>query len=182
MKDVVAWINARDYFYNNDRDIIESCFILNFGFNDELPYPQIMPDLDSISPLLVPGTGNLNGDWGMNLPSACSVVIISGKYLDIIDQVMKKIDDITEEIAHMPLAVFLVTDSREKSKTLNIDTSMRKVSKVPDHCNEIFHCNNKFFSRKATLELALSVCPFVCLSVCYTQCVKFRSAERGKVR
>ena len=87
MKDVVAWINARDYFYNNDRDIIESCFILNFGFNDELPYPQIMLYLDSISPLLVPGTGNLNGDWGMNLPSSCSVVIISGKYLDIIDQV-----------------------------------------------------------------------------------------------
>ena len=157
MKDVVAWINARDYFYNNDRDIIESCFILNFGFNDELPYPQIMLDLDKVSPLLVPGTGNLNGDWGMNLLSACSVVIISGKYLDIIDDVMKKIDDITEEIAHMPLAVFLVTDSREKSKTLNIDTSMRKVSKVPDHCNEIFHCNNKFFSRKATLELVLRV-------------------------
>ena len=65
------------------------------------------------------------GSHGMNVPSACTIVIIAGiyvwcfntpwqytfltlgKYLDKVDKVMTQVDRITEDIAHMPLAAFI---------------------------------------------------------------------------
>ena len=73
---------------------------------------------------LVPGT------YGMNVRSACTIVIIAGKnrqknlqiyqaniststsekYLGKVDRVMTQVDRITEDIAHMPLAAFIFRD------------------------------------------------------------------------
>ena len=63
------------------------------------------------------------GSYGMNVPSACTIVIIAGinmrqkirqhkfsspgKYLDKVDRVMTQVDRITEDIAHMPVAAFI---------------------------------------------------------------------------
>ena len=66
--------------------------------------------------------------FGMNVPNACTIVIIAGKwqqmkhhnetntflllgkYLDEVDRVMTQVDRITEDIAHMPVAAFIFRD------------------------------------------------------------------------
>ena len=69
------------------------------------------------------------GSHGMNVPSACSIVIIAGfnfihtqtrivkvtfsttgKYLEKVDRVMTQVDRITEDIDHMPVAAFIFRD------------------------------------------------------------------------
>ena len=65
---------------------------------------------------------------GMEVPSACTIVIIAGKirkypdktkihshsflgkYFDKVDRVMTQVDRITEDIAHMPVAAFIFRD------------------------------------------------------------------------
>ena len=65
----------------------------------------------------------------MNVPSACTIVIIAGlrfiqiqtriakvtfstagKYISKVDRVMTQVDRITEDIAHMPVAAFIFRD------------------------------------------------------------------------
>ena len=68
------------------------------------------------------------GSQGMNVPSACTIVIIAGfklkhttrivkdaffipgKYLNKVDRVMTLVDRITEDIDHMPVAAFIFRD------------------------------------------------------------------------
>ena len=52
----------------------QKCFILNFGFKQSLPYPQIKLSLESQLHLNV-------GTFGMNSPSKCFSVVIGGKNL-----------------------------------------------------------------------------------------------------
>ena len=59
----------------------------------------------------------------MNCPNDCSFVIIAGKYLNMVDDVMKKVDQITEDIAHMPEVVFLLLN--EDITDVEIDTEVR---------------------------------------------------------
>ena len=66
------------------------------------------------------------GSQGMNVPSACTIVIIAGfklihtktrivkdafstpgKYVSKVDRVMTQVDRITEDIDHMPVAAFI---------------------------------------------------------------------------
>ena len=83
-----------------------------------------LADADSENEIhLVPGR------QGMNVPSACTIVIIAGfrlinsiqvtfttaagKYISKVDRVMTEVDRITEDIDHMPVAAFIF---REKEK------------------------------------------------------------------
>ena len=69
------------------------------------------------------------GSHGINVPSACTIVIIagfrltrtqarivketfsnSGKYIRQVDRVMTQVDRITEDIDHMPVAAFIFRD------------------------------------------------------------------------
>ena len=50
------------------------------------------------------------GTLGANYPNKCSIVVIGGKYLDQVDKVMRMVDKITEDIAWMPYAVFLMVE------------------------------------------------------------------------
>ena len=71
-------------------------------------------------------TGNglrlVPGSHGQNVPSTCTIVIIAGSndtdktiyflfhpggYLEQVDRVMTQVQDITEDIAHMPVAAFI---------------------------------------------------------------------------
>ena len=82
----VMWIEGRD---------IDSCFILNFGYNDPLPWSQVLCDLNpnsiswkfyfKVRMMLVlddekggKGLKLVPGTFGMNVPSACTIVIIAG--------------------------------------------------------------------------------------------------------
>ena len=79
---------------------------------------------------------------GMDVPSACTIVIIAGKiwqlfqygdalkyflylgkYLAKVDRVMTQVDRITEDIAHMPVAAFIFRD--KKSDEVHYSTDIR---------------------------------------------------------
>ena len=131
MNKTVSWMKLTE-------NIMDSCFVLNFGYSQPLPWPQVILlysywyisvplfDLTQVrltldSQLhLTPGTG------GLKVPSSCTVVIIaglvsqiqhhqkatllstmSGKYLHKVEAVMARVDAITEDLDHMPLAAFL---------------------------------------------------------------------------
>ena len=80
----------------------------------------------------------------MDVPSACTIVIIAGKlyldnnkyiilftntfpslgeYLDKVDRVMTQVDRITEDIAHMPVAAFIFRD--KESDEVHYTTAIR---------------------------------------------------------
>ena len=82
---------------------------------------------------LTPGTG------GMNAPSSCTVVIIagqstystihqkatllstlSGKYLNKVEAVMTRVDAITEDLDHMPLAAFIYRQKPVLDKEIEV--------------------------------------------------------------
>ena len=75
--------------------------------------------------------------YGMDVPSACTIVIIAGKielfwqdkntfpslgkYLDKVDRVMTQVDRITEDIAHMPVAAFIFRDKEHDEAHYSIE-------------------------------------------------------------
>ena len=64
---------------------------------------------------------NLNiGSLGLNSPSKCSIVVIGGKYLKKVDEVMRMVDKITEDIAWMPSAVFLMAEKPGQDIKFNV--------------------------------------------------------------
>ena len=59
----------------------------------------------------------------MNMPSSCSIVIISGKYLEILNDVMLIVHAIAEDVDHVRLAAFLIEDSGNTGfQKLNMET------------------------------------------------------------
>ena len=68
IKSSVSWIKGQD--------IMDTCFILNFGYETPLPWPQVIMRLDDENKgkdlRLVPGS------HGQNVPSTCTIVIIAG--------------------------------------------------------------------------------------------------------
>ena len=86
MHNILTWMNGKDDFHD------QRCFVLNFGFKKPLDLPEIKLSPDP--------NFNLNvGTDGLNSPSKCSIVVIGGKYLEQVDEVMRMVDKITEDIA-----------------------------------------------------------------------------------
>ena len=87
--------------------------------------------------LFVPGSN------GMNVPSACTIVIIAGfnfiqtqtivkvtfstagKYQEKVDRVMTQVDRITEDIDHMPVAAFIFRDQESDEDEVYYSLSIR---------------------------------------------------------
>ena len=44
----------------------------------------------------------------MDAPNGCSIVLIAGKNLERVDDIMQKMDDIAEQMAFIPVAAFLI--------------------------------------------------------------------------
>ena len=44
-------------------------------------------------------------------PNACSLVLVAGKFLDQLDEVMGKVDQITKSTGTVPIAVYLFRSS-----------------------------------------------------------------------
>merc|ERR1711994_1040117 len=98
----------------------QGCFILNFGYNKPSTFPEIhlSPDLDAF---------HLNvGTQGLNSPNKCSIVVIGGKYLEQVDEVMRMVDKITENIAWMPSAVFLMAEKPGQDIKYTVSTRHRR--------------------------------------------------------
>ena len=74
---------------------MDSCFVLNFGYETPLPWPQVLSDFNPnslnsmknkyVKVRMTQDTENggmglklVSGTFGMNVPSACTIVIIAG--------------------------------------------------------------------------------------------------------
>ena len=92
----------------------ERCFILNFGHESNVPFPQIKvsPDHDllTISGLV------------SRYPNKCSIAIVGHKYLDQVDHIMMVVDKITDDIEWMPYAVFLMAEKPGQDIQFNVST------------------------------------------------------------
>ena len=66
------------------------------------------------------------GTFGNNSPNKCSIVVIGGKYLEQVDEVMRMVDKITEDIAWMPSAVFLMAEKPGQDIKFTVSTRHRR--------------------------------------------------------
>ena len=62
------------------------------------------------------------GTYGSKSPSKCSIVLIGGKYLNNVDQVMGFVGMIAEDIEMMPYAVFLMTEKPGQDIKFTVST------------------------------------------------------------
>ena len=98
----------------------DQCFSLNFGYHDnQLSIPQI-----SMTPS---STTRLHFDS----PSSCFFVIIGGKYLNMVGNVMEKVNSVTKDVGGTrPMAVFLMTNNQEKVD-IDVDYGFDRYKSTP---------------------------------------------------
>ena len=104
--------NSMNWLTNSDD--LRDCFIINFGYDDEITLPQIAVSVDEEIMWNI-------GTHGMNIPNECSIVIVAGKYLKMVDAVMMKVDQISENIDHIPTAIYIIENlDQEKNYKINM--------------------------------------------------------------
>ena len=95
--------------------------IINFGYKENFPYAEIKLSL------ALESNFKLNvGSFGFKSPNKCSVVVIGAKYLQQVDEVMRIVDMITDNIAWMPSAVFLMAEKPGQDIKFNVSTRHRR--------------------------------------------------------
>ena len=107
IQSILKW--QRGYDIIND----QRCLAINFGYKKAMPFPtiELYPTHDFY----------LNvGTLGANSPNKCSIVVIGGKYLEQVDKVMRMVNKITEDIAWMPSAVFLMAEKPGQDIKFNV--------------------------------------------------------------
>ena len=104
ISDFVKWSKNKE---------LNSCLILNFGYDNPLPYFQI-----SLTSTDSPISFNLKSS-GMAAPKTCSIVIISNQYLQEIENITKLIKDFTEESLAVPLAMFILSNEEENIQIIS---------------------------------------------------------------
>lgn len=102
-------INLTAWAKDMTKTDLKLCTAFNFGYTGVLAMSQVS---------LV--TANM--DLGARSARRCSIVIISGKFIFEIDDVMDVIQDISEDTIVMPLAVFLMEGPKSEPMTFNISS------------------------------------------------------------
>ena len=99
----------------------QHCFSLNFGYHDyELSIPQIAMTPESNT--------KINVDFHIS----CFFVMIGGKYLNMIGNVMDVVNYITNYIGGVrPFAVFLSNDNYKEKLTINLDYGFERYKSTP---------------------------------------------------
>ena len=80
---------------------IEECLFFSFGYDRELPFMKIDLSLDGNDIDISLKTN------GMEAPSGCSIVLIAGKYVQQVNEVMERMESIAEQTQFLPLAAFI---------------------------------------------------------------------------
>ena len=99
----------------------DNCFSLNFGYHDmELSIPQI-----HITPK---SKMKLNYDS----PSSCFFVIVGGKYLSKLGEVMEKVDFVRDDLGGIrPLAVFLNSNNYKENIIIDVENVFERYKSTP---------------------------------------------------
>ena len=64
-------------------------------------------------------------------PSSCFFVIIGGKYLDMIEEVMEKVNNVTNDVwGTRPMAVFLMTNNKQ-NVDIDVDYGFNRYKSTP---------------------------------------------------
>ena len=93
-----------------------SCLSLNFGiYNQELEMQQILLTPESNFKL------NFNSD-SMNTAISCFIVLLGGKYLNNIKDVMTKVDSIKQDVGIRPQAIFIQSNNYGENLDLEMIT------------------------------------------------------------
>ena len=94
----------------------QNCMVLNFGFDGEIPYQQLrLTSQSDIGEKLFWRTSPFRS------PNTCSVVIIGSKNLGKVSDIMKVVDEITENLQMMPFVTFLEVHEDDLEKIVDVD-------------------------------------------------------------
>ena len=94
----------------------QNCMVLNFGFDGEIPYPQLrLSSQADIGEKLFWRTNTFRS------PNTCSIVIIGSRNLDKVSDIMKVVDGITENLQMMPFVTFLEVNEDDLENTVDIN-------------------------------------------------------------
>ena len=95
--------------------IVEQCFAVNFGSTKPFDLPTLSLDLESNKDFRMPHDISTNH---------CFLVFVGGKYVEFIEEVMKKVDSIAKDIGLEPLALFVKTNE-------NVQNDLPITAKIP---------------------------------------------------
>ena len=99
------------------------CFSLNFGYQETnlyIPQLAMTPDSDI----------NLNFDSPMAM--GCLIVMIGGKYLNRVGDVMEKVNAIANDVGGIrPLAVFLNSNNYEEDINIDLNNGFERYESTP---------------------------------------------------
>ena len=114
INDILKWMEGS----NPLKD--QRCFILSFGYMKPFPFPDVKLSSDFEFPKNI-GTFHVQA-----FPNKCSIVVIGGKYLRQVDEVMRTVDKITKDRLWMPYAVFLMTEKPGQDIKFTVSTRHRR--------------------------------------------------------
>ena len=99
----------------------QHCFTLNFGYHDtELSIQQI-----ALKP-------NTQSKIDYDSSSSCFFVIIGGKYLNMVGDVMEKVNNITNDVGGInSLAVFIISNSYKENLVIDVDYGFERSKHFP---------------------------------------------------
>ena len=86
----------------------DQCFSVNFGYHDDqLSIPQFFMTPES------------NTKLNYDSPSSCFLVVVGGKYLNMVGKLLEKVKSVTNDVGGTrPMAVFLMSKNNYKE---NVD-------------------------------------------------------------
>ena len=99
----------------------DQCFSLNFDYHDiNLSIPQLA---------MTPGS---NMKLTFDSPIGCLIVIIGGKYINRIGEVMEKVNSVTNDVGSLrPLAVFLIINNYKRNAYIDVDYGLERYKSLP---------------------------------------------------
>ena len=99
----------------------DHCISLNFGYHDsELSIPQIAMTQEANTKLI------------FDSPISCFFVLVGGKYLNMIGDVMEKVNSFTNDVGRIKLlAVFLLSINNKKDLTIDVKYGLERYKSAP---------------------------------------------------
>ena len=99
----------------------DQCISLNFDYHDiNLSIPQLAMTPDS----------KMKPNYDSSI--GCLIVMIGGKYLKRVGNVMEKVNSVTNDVGgRKPLAVFLIGKNYKENMTIDVDYSLDRFKSTP---------------------------------------------------
>ena len=84
----------------------------SFGYDKEIPFTKISLDFKTNIKISLKSQG-------IAAPGKCTLVFVAGKYLQHMDEVLKKVDEVVESTDGIPIAVFMFRNYQYQEIEIN---------------------------------------------------------------